>query len=337
VHTRPVRKFVGQRIAVVASAVFVAGLTLTLTGSAGAAPTPTLSEVQHKLAKYQLQAEKLDQQYVQVLQQLHSTDHRLGLVDKQLGTFNAEFLKRRAEITRIAVTAYEDGNMTSSIALLTSGDPQQILDQSSILQELAAGNQEQIAQFVSAAKQLEKTQQVASRAHTAVLQLKRNLDKRKAQMNKLVRTERALVAQLTPAQQTSVAETGTSKVTYTGPTSSQADKAVAYAYAQVGCPYVFGGTGPCSSGFDCSGLTMESWAHAGVSIPRTSYDQWASLPHVSLSAVQPGDILVFYGAGHVAIYVGNNKFIQAPTPGQDVQIVTYQGASTPGIDGAVRP
>jgi cell wall-associated NlpC family hydrolase len=154
-----------------------------------------------------------------------------------------------------------------------------------------------------------------------------------------VTQEQTLVSDLTPAQQTAVGPGGgTSKpVKYTGPTGSQADTAVAFAYRQLGCPYVYGGTGPCHQGFDCSGLTMESWADAGVSIPRTSYEQWDDLPHVALNAVQPGDILVFFDAGHVALYVGNNEFIQAPQPGQDVQLVTYQGANTPGIDGAVQP
>ena len=173
------------------------------------------------------------------------------------------------------------------------------------------------------------------------MELGNGLKRRKAALGKLLAQEKALLAQLTPAQQVSLGapptETGTGPVKYTGPTSSQADKAIAFAYAQIGCPYLYGGTGPCHPGFDCSGLTMESWAAAGVSIPRTSYEQWDDLPHVSFADIQPGDILVFYDAGHVAIYVGHNQFIQAPQTGEDVQLVTYQGAATPGIDGVVVP
>ena len=62
---------------------------------------------------------------------------------------------------------------------------------------------------------------------------------------------------------------------------------MAFAYAQIGCPYVFGGTGPCNSGFDCSGLMMEAWGSAGVSIPRISNDQIADLPQVDLAAGDP--------------------------------------------------
>jgi cell wall-associated NlpC family hydrolase len=323
----------------VTTAILGAGLLFGVAGSAGAAKAPTLAQVQKKAAQLEHKLEQLDQQYDQVKQQLASTDKRLSLVDKQLGGFSAAFEKERAQISQIAVTAYEDGNLTSSMTLLISGNPQQILDQSSILEELSASDNAQINQFLAAAKNLETTQQLAQRTKAGIVQLERGLKKRQAAMKKLVNQEKALVAKLTPAQVAAVGPGGGSsaKVKYTGPTSSQADKAVAFAYAQLGCPYVYGGTGPCNQGFDCSGLTMESWSAAGVSIPRTSYDQWDQLPHVSLSAVQPGDILVFYGAGHVAIYVGHNQFIQAPQPGQDVQLVTYQGASTPGIDGAVRP
>src|SRR5260370_20697652 len=93
------------------------------------------------------------------------------------------------------------------------------------------------------------------------------------------------------------------------PTNSQAGKAVAFAYAQIGCPYAFGGAGPChQNGFDCSGLTMSAWAAAGVSIPRTSYAQ-AGLPSGPESQIQPRDILEVHGDGHGAIYVGKGMLI----------------------------
>ena len=112
---------------------------------------------------------------------------------------------------------------------------------------------------------------------------------------------------------------------------------MAFAYNALGCPYVFGATGPCGSGFDCSGLTMSAWASAGVSIPRTSYGQ-ATLPAVSTSALQPGDILEFAGDSHVGIYVGNNMLIDAPTPGMNVEKVSLSSSwYAANLDGAVRP
>ena len=63
-------------------------------------------------------------------------------------------------------------------------------------------------------------------------------------------------------------------VAYTGPTSSQADKAVAFAYAQLGKPYVWGATGPGS--YDCSGLMYAAWQAAGITLPRDTYGEWAA-------------------------------------------------------------
>jgi cell wall-associated NlpC family hydrolase len=82
---------------------------------------------------------------------------------------------------------------------------------------------------------------------------------------------------------------------------------------------------------------MSAWASAGVSIPRTSYEQWGSLPHVSTSSMQPGDIMVFNGAGHVGIYVGNNKLIDAPHTGAQVEVVSFSGWYQSTFMGAVRP
>jgi peptidoglycan DL-endopeptidase CwlO len=340
VHTPPVRTVVGQRIAAVTVAVVGAGLLFSVTGSAAGAPAPTVAQVEKKVTELKSKFNQLSQQYDQVQQQLASTNQRLKLVQQQLGIYSGRFSTLQKQVARIAINAYETGNMNSSMTLLTSGNPQQLLDQSSILEEVSSSNQAKIGQFLTAARQLENTQQLVKRTKAGIVQLEASLKKRRGTLNKTLSQQETLLAQLSPPQQVAVGGgpgTGTTTGHYTGPTSTQAQKAVAFAYAQLGCPYVYGGTGPCADGFDCSGLTMESWAAAGVSIERTSYDQWDSLPHVSLSDVEPGDILVFFGAGHVAIYVGGGKFIQAPQPGEDVELVTYRGASTPGIDGAVRP
>jgi cell wall-associated NlpC family hydrolase len=334
-----VRTVVRQRIAALSAAIIGAGLLISVAGSAGAAPTPTLAQAEHKVTELQAKLGRLGQQFDAVQQQLQNTNQRLSLLDKQLGRYTTRFNVMRGEIARIAVTAYEEGNINSSVNLLSSGDPQQILNQSSILQELSASNKAQIAAFLTAAKQLEDTQRVELRTKAGIVQLRNSLRSRRAAMTKLVSQEKALVTKLTPVQQAAAGVGGgtSTPVQYTGPTSTQAGKAVAYAYAQLGCPYVYGGTGPCSQGFDCSGLTMEAWAAAGVSIPRTSYEQWGSLPHVSPSNMQPGDILVMLGAGHVGIYVGHGEMIHAPQPGQNVQLVSTSGWVMQNLDGVVRP
>ncbi|MFE0101179.1 transglycosylase family protein [Streptomyces sp. NPDC059009] len=104
--------------------------------------------------------------------------------------------------------------------------------------------------------------------------------------------------------------------------SGTAARAVAYALAQLGKPYVYGATGPHS--YDCSGLTLAAWRAAGVRIPRTSQAQLASLRHVSPSAVRPGDIVVYRGGGHVALYVGGGRVIEASRPGAPVRLARWR-------------
>lgn len=338
-HTPPsVRKIVRQRFAAVTVTVFAAGLLLGVTSSAGAAPAPTVSQVQAKLRSLQTKTDQLDQQYGQVKQQWQATQQRLKLIDKEIAAESRRFAGLREEIARIAVADYESGNLNSSIALLTSDNPQQILNQSSILQQLSNTDNAQIQQFLTATKQLRATQLAEQRTKAGIAQLRSSLLKRKAALTKLVSKEQALLNQLQPAQRVAaVAGGGTTNATYSGTTSTQAGKAVAYAYSKLNCPYLYGGTGPCSTGYDCSGLTMEAWAAAGVSIPRDSYSQESQLPQVSLSNLQPGDILGFAGNSHVGIYVGGGKLIDAPHTGAVVQLVSLSGWYASELDEAVRP
>jgi cell wall-associated NlpC family hydrolase len=106
------------------------------------------------------------------------------------------------------------------------------------------------------------------------------------------------------------------------PANGRAATAVAFAQAQLGKPYIFGGTGP--GGYDCSGLTSSAWKAAGVSIPRTATAQMQGLTAVSASAAQPGDLVFFYGnssyVNHVGLYIGGGMVIHAPRPGSTVSI-----------------
>ena len=108
------------------------------------------------------------------------------------------------------------------------------------------------------------------------------------------------------------------------PPAGGASTAVAFAYAQLGEPYVWGAAGPDS--WDCSGLTMGSWAAAGVYLPHYSVAQYQAIQHITFSQLRPGD-LVYWGSSsdsnsiyHTAIYIGNGKIIQAPHTGAYVEI-----------------
>ncbi|UJV41158.1 MULTISPECIES: C40 family peptidase [unclassified Streptomyces] len=118
--------------------------------------------------------------------------------------------------------------------------------------------------------------------------------------------------------------------------ASKATKALAFARAQIGKPYVWGATGPGS--YDCSGLTQAAWKAAGVDLPRTTYDQVEAGTTVPLADAKPGDLVFFYdNIGHVGLYIGNGMMIHAPKPGTYVreESIFYDGESS--IHSVVRP
>ncbi|MEU6674780.1 transglycosylase family protein [Streptomyces sp. NPDC046925] len=118
--------------------------------------------------------------------------------------------------------------------------------------------------------------------------------------------------------------------------SGTAAKAVAFALAQRGKPYIYGATGP--NAYDCSGLVQAAWRAAGISIPRTSQAQLAGLTRVSPSQVRPGDLVIYRGGGHVALYIGGGKIVEASKPGTPVRVAPWRtGWYASAFTAVVRP
>ena len=113
--------------------------------------------------------------------------------------------------------------------------------------------------------------------------------------------------------------------------SSTAQTVVNAAKSQIGKPYVWGATGP--NAYDCSGLVQYAYSQAGKNVGRTTYQQAGAGQHVSVSQAQAGDILM-WGDYHDAIYVGNNQYVHAPQPGQNVTQATISSYFMP--DYAIR-
>ncbi|MGH4029308.1 NlpC/P60 family protein [Actinomycetota bacterium Odt1-20B] len=136
------------------------------------------------------------------------------------------------------------------------------------------------------------------------------------------------------------AATYATAATAPAPTSAAAT-AVAFARAQLGTPYVWGGDGPAEGGFDCSGLTRAAYHAAHITIPRTAQAQYDAGPHLlRTTPLAPGDLLFFGTAPthitHVAIYTGHHRAIDAPHPGAVVR-EGPAGTSSPNYQGATRP
>jgi len=109
---------------------------------------------------------------------------------------------------------------------------------------------------------------------------------------------------------------------------------VGIAMRYLGVPYVWGGSSP--RGFDCSGLVSYVFAQIGVSLPHSSYAQFGMGTAVSISELQPGDLVFFTGASHVGIYIGGGQFIHAPHTGDVVKISSLSGYYSSNFAGGRR-
>jgi cell wall-associated NlpC family hydrolase len=114
--------------------------------------------------------------------------------------------------------------------------------------------------------------------------------------------------------------------------------AIAFALAQLGDPYVWGATGPDS--WDCSGLTMGAWAHAGVQLPHYSVAQYEQTKHISADELRPGDLIFWADDAndpstifHVAMYLGGGEMIHAPRTGKPVKLENVYYWQTPDFFG----
>jgi peptidoglycan DL-endopeptidase CwlO len=342
---RPVIRRAALTLTAVAGAAAIA--VYASAAGAGAAAKPTIASVQAKVSSLQGQVDKIGQQYDAAGLQLTAARAKLTQVTKQTVRAQTQYNQASATLAAVAAAAYENSGQTSIIGLLTSGDPDQVLNEASLVTQVENTHNEQAQQLLSLARELASIREERARTEQGVAQLTAKYAAQKKSMTKLLDSQTSLLSSLTTQQQeqvqanevggsTSSGTVTTTPTPYTGPTSTQAEQAVAFAYDQLGKPYVYGATGPDS--YDCSGLVQAAWAAAGVSIPRTTYEDWASLPHVPESDLEVGDLLLYNGESHVAIYVGDGYIIDAPHTGAVVEKIpesTSWYADT--LDGVVRP
>ncbi|MFF5183695.1 NlpC/P60 family protein [Streptomyces sp. NPDC000345] len=246
-----------------------------------------------------------------------------------------------------ARSQYRTGGLPDEAQLMLSEDPTEFLDGAGrVLQGQRATKgliaevtrtQEDLEQYSRDAsaqwKKLEANRKAKAAAQKKIEKQIAAAEKLESQLEKKEKERLAQLQEQADQQaQTAWLDTGILDE-IDGKATAQGKKAIEYATAQIGKPYVWGAEGPDS--FDCSGLTSEAWKSAGRSIPRTSQEQWKQLEHVDIKDMRPGDLIIYFDdASHVALYVGDGAIIHAPRPGRTV---TLAGAGTMPILAVVRP
>ncbi|WP_030930242.1 C40 family peptidase [Streptomyces sp. NRRL S-646] len=354
----------------------VALLSQSANAAPAADGKPSLEEVEKKVDDLYRQAESATEKYnaakEKTTKQRKNVDTLLDDVAKRTQKLNEE----REQLGSFAAAQYRTGASAPDTAtFLLADSPQDYFDQTQLMGRLTSRQKSAVDDYFTeqsatmkkrqeASKSLETLTTTQSDLQTAKSTVQKKLSDARELLSKLTAEEKARLAAIQKQKEAEAArkaaelakqqaaeekakeeaaaqDSGSSSGSGSTSTSdssyaTKAEKALAFARAQIGKPYVWGATGPDS--YDCSGLTQAAWKAAGVTLPRTTYDQVNAGTTVSLTDAQPGDLIFFYDdISHVGLYIGNGMMIHAPKPGAYVreESVYYGGESI--IHSVVRP
>jgi cell wall-associated NlpC family hydrolase len=302
-----------------AGAAVVAGLVMPAT-TAEAKPTPSLSAAKKQLAQLNDQVDQLANQYNKAKEDWKAAKSRLNALDSSVTDERATFDQLHIRVAQLAAAAYKTGGEAGSIPdLVSAKDPEAVLDQMTAFTKVSNNRAAELTQFLASAQRLERQKALAQQAAEQLKQQKEQVDKQRASANTAIRKQLRLIERLG-----SNINPGSSKANCSILATGRAETVLKYACAQLGKPYVFGGAGPNS--FDCSGLTMMAYKQVGININHYVPNQYSASRHISRADLQPGDLVFFHDLGHVGLYVGNGKFIQAPHTGDVVKVSSLSEA-----------
>lgn len=335
-------------------------LTLVTLGALGAAAVvpslaaatpghaaPTVASVQSQLNALMRQNSQLVSAFDEASTEVKNKQKAADEARVTAAAAAVAFDQARQDISATVAAQYEGGAFSSAGALLTSDSGQSYLDQLNTLGMIADHN-------AAVAKQLDQSRAAADAATKqaaallkAATQRRDALAKQKLDLDQRFDTYRKLLAKLTAQQQAAYQHTLNAPVsaqevsliktdiTLSSNVSPAAKKAVQFAFAQLGKPYIYGAAGP--DAFDCSGLTMAAYASAGIQLPHSAADQYNYGTHVSLDQLIPGDLIFYYQPiGHVVIYIGGGQAISASTEGVPIGIINIGNWDASQITGATR-
>ncbi len=319
----------------------------------GAQASPArIAQLEAQLEKLNQQSDQLVEQYLQAKLALERTERTLSSLRHDADQAERALRDARRRFGARAAAAYIQGPGNDLAAVLGADDLGETIDRVQVLDLLAqrdgdlmatlriAGENYQARKTALESSQRQQAQQVAGLASKKD-QIDRTVDRTRQLLAQVKSADRARVLAAANHAAPSPSGSGSGSGSSGGqqpslpsaPASGAAATAVAFAKAQVGKPYQWGAAGP--DAYDCSGLTMAAWAHAGVSLPHSSAAQYDATRRVSADELQPGDLIFRYSPiSHVSMYIGGGMQVSATHTGDYVRI---QSASLSGIVGYGRP
>jgi cell wall-associated NlpC family hydrolase len=309
-------------------------LTLTaLPGTAGAVPgdatSPAQVAEQVAEAEHQLEivTEQLNEAKVLLEQQqtaVREAEQAAADAEVRLGALDGQ-------IRQLARTAYTSDSLSELDVMLTSDSAEEFVSQLGTLDAIAGHTNNLLAEVAVASEEAAATKAAAEQARAEAQKAVDEIAGQQEDLEAQIADFQEQYAALTAPQREVVAQAHGGATAAAVPSgvvapNGAAQVAVDTALAQVGDPYVWGAGGP--DAFDCSGLTQYAYSAAGVSLPHSSRMQASMGRSVSVSELQPGDLLFYYSpTSHVAMYVGGGKMVHASTSSKPVQVVSFDSMS----------
>jgi peptidoglycan DL-endopeptidase CwlO len=319
-----------RMLGLVAVAVAVAvGLAMVPSGAAHA--TPSVSDLTAQIKQQSQQFEKVVEQYDKITGDMKKTRAKIRTLDKEIRSLTGKVSTQQKQVGELAAQAYMGGGTLNAWNALLNYSGTDLTEGIATVDRISANQSRQVHDLVTAKKTLAGQHDRQAALYRKQAQQKKDLAGKKSNIEaKIVKLKKLRTQAYGQAQET--ANTSSSSSSTASPTvhvSGNAGVAVNFAYSQLGKPYEWAAAGP--DAYDCSGLTMAAWAQAGVSLPHNAAEQYNAIPHVSRSEIQPGDLVFYESLGHVAIYVGNNQVIHAPTYGEVVKVSSIDMMPVYGI------
>lgn len=298
------------------------GLTLCPVAAYAVPSAPaSASDIQAQIVQKQHDLEIVAEQYNDAKIALDQQNDQLGQAQASLNAQQASLQQLAAAVGTVSASVYKGPQLSGLSTLMTSTSPQEVLEKLDTIDTINDHNNGALAKLAAAEQQAAQTQATAQSAADAAKATEADIASKKKQMESELPQLQAQLAVLSPAAAAQVMDTsgGTTIAAVSAGTggTAAAQGAVSAALSRLGKPYVWAASGP--NAFDCSGLTMWAYGQVGISLPHSSSAQRGSGPSVSLSALQPGDLV--FMPGHVGMYIGNGQVVHAPTPGDVVKVV----------------
>jgi peptidoglycan DL-endopeptidase CwlO len=325
-HRRP-KQSSRARVTVLTTA--AAAAVVLSSQAANAAPAEKLSkdEVKAKVDTLYEQAEQATEKFNGAKEKQEKLQKEVSTIQDNVARGQEELNKLRDGLGSMAAGQYRTGGIDPSLQLFLSSDPDNYLDKASTLDQLSSQQVESLEKIQGKQRELAQERSEASDKLKDLAATRTELAKKKNEVKSKLADAQKLLNTLTAEEKADLAakearatRSSADRVDLGNSTSASGRAAAAFAAAQtkIGSPYVYGATGP--SSYDCSGLTSWAYAQAGVAIPRTSQAQANAGTHLSLSQLQVGDLVIFYGdQHHVGLYAGNGQVLHAPRTGTVVR------------------